>query len=83
MHNLAGVFIQEETQTKIEGTNYFSFSILYAKKSRFYYVTNEDEYKNWVKYVRKAIGYSSLSSLYDIKVKKFLFRKNWEMENLD
>jgi hypothetical protein len=69
MHNLSGVFLQELEKVEIDGALYFSFSIIYPKKTRVYYCDNEKEYGTWIVSVRKAIGYSNLSDLYEIKQK--------------
>lgn len=70
MHNLSGVFLtQENDQFEIEGSKYFSFSIIYPNKTRIYYCDSSKEYENWISLIRKAIGYSNLSDLYDIKQK--------------
>lgn len=68
MHNLSGVFLQEENQHEIDGVKFYSFSVVYPKKSRFYYVNNEEDYLQWVKNIRKAIGYANLTDLYEVKV---------------
>lgn len=82
MHNLSGVFLQEENQHEIDGTKFYCFSVVYPKKSRFYYVDNEEDYANWLKHIRKAIGYANLTDIYDVKVRYLNeTRKNWETEN--
>ena len=68
MHNLSGVFLQEENQHEIDGIKYFCFSVVYPKKSRFYYIINEENYLEWIKNIRKAIGYANLTDLYEVKV---------------
>ena len=45
MHNLSGVFLNEEPIKEINGKKFFSFSIQYPKKTRYYFVENESEYK--------------------------------------
>lgn len=72
MHNLSGVFLQEENQHDIDGVKFFCFSVIYPKKSRFYYVDNEEDYLNWLINIRKAIGYANLTDIYDVKVLKFI-----------
>lgn len=69
MHHLSGVFIQEEKPITYEGTNLFCFSVIYPKKSRFYYVDNEEEFRTWLKLIRRATGYQSLTDIYDVKEK--------------
>ena len=67
MHNLSGVYVKEEEPCLIEGKKFYSFIILFPAKERKYYVINEEEYKKWVKAIRKAVGYSNLNDIYEIK----------------
>jgi hypothetical protein len=69
MHNLSGVFVKEEKPQIIEGNSYFTFSVTYPKKVRYYYVDNENDYDKWVSAVRKATGYSDLNEIYEVKEK--------------
>ncbi len=69
MHNLSGVFVKEEQPIFYENKKLLCFSVIYPKKVRYYYVDNEEELKNWVKFIRKTTGYSSLTDIYDIKEK--------------
>jgi len=69
MHNLSGVFLEEGEKKVIEGNTYFSFSVIYPKKTRVYYVEKEEEYKSWISSIKKAIGYSNLNDNYEIKQK--------------
>jgi len=69
MHNLSGVYLNEEAQHKIDNENFYCFSVIYPKKSRLYYVDNDADYHNWVKCVRKVTGYENLTDIYDVKEK--------------
>jgi serine/threonine protein kinase len=69
MHHLSGVFVQEEKPLTYEGLNLYAFSVIYPKKSRFYYVDNEKEYKEWLSNIRKATGFQNLTDIYDVKEK--------------
>jgi len=69
MHNLSGVFLEELEKANIEGQDYFSFSVIYPKKTRVYYAENKKDYDSWVSSIRRAIGYSNLSDLYEVKQK--------------
>lgn len=73
MHNLSGVFIKEEPCITYEGMSLFCFSVVYPKKVRNYYVSDENEFKNWIRNMQKATGYSSLTDIYDVKVICFKF----------
>ena len=69
MHNLSGVFINEEEPKEINGKKYYCFSMTYPKKSRLYYVEKENEYKTWIEKLKIATGYTNLTDIYDIKQK--------------
>ena len=70
MHNLSGCFIQECNEKKvINGIEYSSFEIFCKNKSktRKYYTIDEDTCKQFVKNIKKAIGYVKFSDLYEMK----------------
>jgi len=69
MHNLSGVFVKEEKKTTIEGTEFFTFAVVYPKKTRYYFVDNEENLKMWVASMKKATGYSDLNDIYEVKEK--------------
>lgn len=69
MHNLSGVFVQEGEKCNLEGLDLFCFSVIYPNKSRIYYVEQESELKGWIQMIRKAIGYESLTDLYEVRQK--------------
>jgi serine/threonine protein kinase len=69
MHNLSGVFLQEHDKEVIEGEEYYCFSAIYPKKTRIYYALTKEDYESWVKSFRKAIGYSNLNDIYEVKQK--------------
>ncbi len=66
MHNLSGVFINEEEPKEINGKKYYCFSVTYPKKSRIYYVEKENEYKIWIEKLKIATGFTNLTDIYDI-----------------
>ena len=68
MHNLSGVFLKAEESIFKDGQTLYCFSVIYPKKTRFYYVENKEEYSEWIKYIQKTTGYSSLTDIYDVKV---------------
>ncbi len=69
MHNLSGVFIKEDQPIQYDGQNLYCFQVVYPKKSRFYYVDNDEEYQIWMKVIRKVTGFANLTDLYEIKDK--------------
>ena len=69
MHNLSGLFLQREKTVTYEGTNYYSFSVVYPTKTRIYYCKNEKEYNEWFEKLKLATGYTNLLDIYDVKKK--------------
>ena len=67
MHNLSGVYLKEDEPIIMEGRKFYSFIIIFPTKERKYYVLDEKEYKNWLIAIRKAVGYSNLNDIYEIK----------------
>ena len=67
MHNLSGVFLREEPETDIEGKHFYVFAIISEDKAKRYYVKDKDEYNQWLINLKKAIGYSNLSYIYEMK----------------
>jgi len=63
------VFVKEENKTTLEGKEYFTFSMSYPKKTRYYFVEKEDEFKNWVASIQRATNYSNLNDIYEVKEK--------------
>lgn len=83
MHNLSGVYLEEESQVKIENKNFFSFSIVYPKKIRRYYCDDEKEYNNWINNLKNVTGYANLTDIFEVKVRLYLFRIKSETESSD
>ena len=48
MHNLSGLFLKEEKELEVNGQKFYSFSIVYSSKTRYYLVDNENDYKIWI-----------------------------------
>ena len=69
MHHLSGVFIQEEEPKIFNCKKYYCFSMIYPKKTRLYYVENENDYKNWVEKLKLSTGYTNLTDIYEIEEK--------------
>ena len=69
MHNLSGLFLQKEQTVVYEGTNYYSFSVVYPTKTRIYYCNNEKEYNGWIEKLKIATGYTNLLDIYEVKNK--------------
>ena len=69
MHNLSGVFVKEEQSISYDGKPLYCFAVIYPKKARHYYVDDEKEYQEWLRYIRRATGYANLTDIYDVKVR--------------
>ena len=69
MHNLSGLFFQEEKSKILDGITYYAFSIIYPTKTRIYYCDNEQNFKIWTEKLKKATGYTNLLDLYEVKQK--------------
>ena len=67
MHNLSGVFLKEEPDTVIENKRFHVFSIITGDKPKKYYVKDKEEYLQWICNLKKAIGYSNLNDIYEMK----------------
>ena len=67
MHNLSGAFIKEEKETTINNKHFYCFSLIVYGKAKKYYIDNKTEYDNWITNIKKAVGYSNLNDIYDIK----------------
>lgn len=66
MHNLSGVFIQEEKPRTLANKHFLCFSLVYPKKTRYYYIEKEPEYKVWIDCLKRATEYTNLTDLYEI-----------------
>ena len=67
MHNLSGVYLKEEEPVTLEGKLFYSFIIVFPSKERKYYILDKNEYQNWLKAIRKAVGYSNLNDIYEVR----------------
>lgn len=68
MHNLSGVFLKGEESIVQDGQVLYCFSVIYPKKTRYYYVEDKKEYDMWMKMIQKTTGYLNLTDIYDVKV---------------
>ena len=67
MHNLSGAFIKEEPEAIIENKHFYCFSLIFYGKAKKYYIEDKFEYNNWIINIKKAVGYSNLNDIYEIK----------------
>ena len=66
MHNLSGLFFQEEPTKIFDNVPYYSFSILFPNKTRTYFCDNNAEYELWAKNLKIATNYSNILEIYKI-----------------
>ena len=69
MHNLTGLFFQEEKPKILDGITYYAFSIIYPNRNKIYYCDDKKKYKIWTEKLKKATGYTNLLDLYEVKSK--------------
>ena len=69
MHNLSGLFLNEEDTLKFDNKKYYGFSITYPSKKRYYYVNGEEDYQKWIEKLKIATGYTNLLDIYEVKQK--------------
>ncbi len=69
MHNLTGIFVQKEEATLVDGVIFFQFSVIYPNKRRVYLSESQDIIEEWITKIQRAIGYLSLTDIYNVKVK--------------
>lgn len=66
MHNLSGVFFQEEEPYAYHNKTFYAFSLSFAKKLRKYYCDDLSQYKLWIENIKSATGYTNLDDIYEI-----------------
>ena len=66
MHNLSGCFFKEYPSERINEKIYYSFSIVFPKKERKYYVGNAEIYENFIKALKKSFGYLNFFDYYEM-----------------
>lgn len=67
MHNLSGSYIKENEPFAIEDVKVYSFSIIYPKLNRTYYVLNQEEYIKWIKELKAITHSKKLEEEYETK----------------
>jgi serine/threonine protein kinase len=63
------VYLQEEKEEVFDGHSYYCFSVVYPKKTRYYYVDSLEEYQNWVSVIKRATGYADLNDIFEVREK--------------
>lgn len=89
MRNMSGYFIKEEPTERFEDrTLAYCFTLVHGNaKKRKYMCTSKEEYEKWCEVIKQSIGYSNLSSYYEMKVKLSITvgsirgRKVWSSES--
>ena len=69
MHNLSGVFVQEEKEEEVEGVKMYCYSLVFNQNKKIIYLSNnEDDVKVWISAFHYTIGYMDVSDIYSIGV---------------
>lgn len=68
MINLVGVFLRIDAEEPLDKKNIlYPFTLMFPNKERTFYLLKEKDREEWVKHIKKAIGYAHLFDFYDIK----------------
>ena len=67
MHNLSDVFIKQNELYEYEGKKYYSFTMIFPKKTKTFYCEKEEEYQTWMKKLKNAINFTNINEKYDIQ----------------
>jgi hypothetical protein len=69
MYSLIECFVKEGMPEESKGMSIYPFSLIFSpSKKKEYYVETEEEYKDWISYLKKATGYANILDYYTIKV---------------
>ena len=66
MHNLSGIFLKIEPMKILNNIIYYSFSLIFPKKTRTYYCDKKEEFLHWKQHLKCAINYSNILEIYKI-----------------
>lgn len=67
MHNLSGVYIKENEPFNFNKVKYYSFSIIFPKKTETYYCDNSKQFNMWMIKLKQAIDFTNIDELYEMK----------------
>ena len=67
MHNLSDVYIKQNELYEYEGKKYYSFTMIFPKKTKTFYCEKEEEYQTWMKKLKNAINFTNINEKYDIQ----------------
>ena len=67
MHNLSDVYIKKNDLYEYNGKKYYSFTMIFPKKTKTFYCENKEEYETWLKKLKGAINFSNINDIYDIQ----------------
>lgn len=69
MHNLGGCYVHDQLLEEpliIDSKNVYSFEIEFKNKKRTYFCTDLENRNEWIKTLKKAIGYESFDNVYSL-----------------
>ena len=67
IHNLTGVFMKEGPEVFISEIKFFSFSLIFYNKVLLFFVKDKSNYDEWIKHLKKEIGYQNFFEFYSMK----------------
>ena len=66
MHNISGGFIKANGEITIKSQKFYSFSIITDLKTRIFLTKNRENAKEWVKQLKKGMGYKNFFEFYEM-----------------
>ena len=67
MHNIKGCFLKEGKQVVVSGYKFYSFSLIFPKKARSFYIQDKSKYNEWINKLQKAIGQKNVLEFFEIR----------------
>ena len=67
MHNLSDVYIKKNDTYEYNNKIYYSFTMIFPKKTKTFYCENKEEYETWLKKLKGAINFSNINDIYEIQ----------------
>ena len=67
MNNLSDVYIKTNDMYEYEGKNYYSFTIIFPKKTKTFYLEKKEDYETWISKLKSSINFTNINETYDIQ----------------
>jgi hypothetical protein len=65
LHNLSGMFIQENEMIKHDSREFYSFSLISSTHTDVFATAKFDEFTTWLKVLRRVTGYADVENKYE------------------